>query len=121
MSVTTQTHTAGWTRDKACAVLAEVISRCEPTDAAQIMAAALQQMESDGPQHDAFGTVRRDASWWAESAPVHEVQAYVMAGLKQLGAKAIGHSARKQLLAALWTDMRAEDKSAFLRAIGAAK
>lgn len=114
------TPIAGWTRQESCMVLAEVISRCDPSDAAQIMAAALQSMETDGPEHDVFGTVRRDAEWWAELAPPHEVQAYVAAGLKQLAAKAIGPKARKELIVHLWNGMAAADKSAFLKAVGGA-
>lgn len=100
--------------------LAWCISQCNPHDAAQIMAAALQNMETDGPQHDVFGTLRRDARWWAEIAPAHEVQAYVIEGLRHLKDTAVGRSARKELIVALWNGMRADDKEAFLRAIGAA-
>lgn len=105
-------------RTERAMTLSIAISDCDPMDAAQIMAAALQDMETDGPQHDVFGTLRRDAEWWAELAPPHEVQTYVTAGLKQLTTRAIGPKARKEVIAQLWNGMTPEDKGAFLRAIG---
>jgi len=97
--------------------LVAAIHACEPTDAAQIMTAALQSMETDGPQHDLFSAIRRDATYWAELAPPHELQTYALAALRQLRRQAIGNTARKEIFAALWKDMRAEDKAAFLRAV----
>lgn len=100
--------------------LCEAIAACHPRDAATVMTAALQGAETDGPQHDLFGTMRRDAEWWAEIAPPHEVQAYVVAGLRQVGQSAIGPKARKDIFAALWQGMAPGDKAAFLRAVGGA-
>ena len=108
-------------RAEAVARLTAAIAQCHPHDAAQIMSAALENMVGDGPQHDVFGTLRRDAEWWAELAPVHEVQAYATAAAKQLGAKALGRKARKALLAALWNGMLPDDRAAFMRAVGAGK
>jgi hypothetical protein len=107
-------------RAETAQTLCHAISMCDPQDAAQIMAAALETLQIGQPEHDVFGTVRRDAEWWAEVAPPHEVQAYVAAGLKQLQAKAIGPKARKALIVHLWNGMTAADKAAFLKAIGGA-
>jgi hypothetical protein len=106
------------TRIDAANNLCAAIAACEPTDAAQIMAAALQDMETDGPQHDVFGTLRRDAAFWAELAPVHEVQAYVLEGLKKLGQRALAPNARKALIVDIWRGMTPEDKREFLKRLG---
>ena len=106
-------------RYEAVVRLTSAIAECHPHDAAQIMAAALENMVGDGPQHDVFGTLRRDAEWWAELAPVHEVQAYATAAARHLGEKAMGRKARKSLVAALWNGMHPEDRAAFLKAVGA--
>lgn len=104
-------------RGQAALHLCHAIGQAHPQDAAQIMAAALRDAETFGPQHDPFGHVRQDARYWAELAPPHEVQAYVLAGLRQLGQQALGSQARKEIFAALWKDMPAKDKAAFLAAI----
>lgn len=97
--------------------LGRAISEAHPRDAAVLMTAALQALETDGPQHDLFGTARRDAEWWADIAPPHEVQAYVLAGLRQIGSAAIGPKARKEIFAALWLGMSAADRTAFLQRV----
>jgi len=104
-------------RAETATTLCMAIGACNPSDAAQIMAAALEQMATGGPDHDVFGTVRQDAEWWAEIAPAHEVQAYVNAGLRQLLKSAIGPKARKAVIVALWRGMTDQDKAAFLRAV----
>ena len=93
--------------------LCYAIGQCRPKDAAQIMAAALEDMEVGGPD-PAFGPLRADAEWWAELAPPHEVQEYVYAGLKQLGQQALGSGARKRMILALWQGLSADDKRAFI-------
>ncbi len=94
--------------------LCHAISECHPQDAAQIMVAALEDMVGEGPQADAFGTLRGDAQWWAETAPQHELQEYTYAGMKQLGQRALGPGARKRLILTLWQGLTPADKRAFI-------
>lgn len=96
----------------------DALCRVHRDVATQICEAMIAEHITDGPKADIFGHLRRDAQWWAELATVPEVQAYVVAGLLQLQERAIGHKARKEVLAALWKGMRPEDQGAFLRAIG---
>ena len=95
------------------AALCFAISQCNHHDAAQIMTAALEDMETTGPE-PAFGPIRADAEWWAETAPTHEVQEYVHAGMKRLGKDALGISARKRLILPIWHGLPATDKRAFI-------
>jgi len=88
--------------------------------AVQICLSFLTGTTTQGPQHDVFGRLQSDAENWAQLAPSHEVSAYTVAGLRQLGQRAIGHKLRRDVFAAMWQDMRPEDKAAFLKAVGAA-
>lgn len=101
-------------RDVRAEALCLAIAACDPADASLIMVEALQDMETGGPQHDALGTLRSDAAWWAETAPQHEVQEYVHEGMKRLAARALGRTTRLRLIASLWNGLSAEDKAAFL-------
>jgi hypothetical protein len=99
--------------------LASVIGHCHPQDAAIICAAFLQDRETGGPEVSAFGNVRSDAEWWADIAPPHEVQEYVYAGMKVMASRAIGSSARRRFIAALWAGLDASDRAAFIQRVTA--
>ena len=90
------------------------IGQCHPHDAAAIMAAALEDMTTTGPQHDPFERYTADAEWWAELAPAHELQAYVYAGLKDITRNALGRNARKRFIATLWKGLSPDDRRAFI-------
>lgn len=97
--------------------LCYAISQCHPIDASQIMAAALEDMETGGPD-PAFGPIRGDAEWWAETAPQHELQEYTHAGMNQLAARALGPSERIRLISLLWMDLPIEHRRSFVRKVG---
>ena len=96
--------------EAACLALAE----CRPKDAAAICAAYLDTMETGGPRNDAFGLLHEDARWWADLAPVHELVAYVTAGLTRLPRRHPSLPARKALFKALWRSLPDTDRAAFL-------
>jgi hypothetical protein len=98
----------------------DALALCHRDIAVQIAEAALEQMRTGGPHSDLMGDIRREARWWAELAPAHELRAYVVAALDQLGQRAISDKARKEVFAALWKGMGEPDRAAFLQAIGAA-
>ena len=100
--------------------LAMAIAECHPHDAAQIMTAALEDMQIGGPQGPSFGAVRQDAEWWADTCPQHELQEYAYAAMKVLAGRALGRTARLRFLAALWNGVAPDDKKAFLSRVGAA-
>jgi len=96
--------------EAACLALAE----CRTQDAAAICAAVLDTMRTDGPRHDVFGTLYSDATWWADLAPLHELVAYVTAGLTRLPKRHLSLPARKKLLKALLRSLPDTDCAAFL-------
>lgn len=96
--------------------LALALADCHPQDADQIVAAWLADRLTTGPE-PAFGTIRDDAAFWAETAPQVEVQEYVWAGVKVLAGKAMGRTARQRFLALLWNGMAADDRRAFLQRV----
>lgn len=93
--------------------LSYAIGACHPDDAAQIMTAAMEDMEIGAPDQ-AFGPIKEDADWWADCATPAEIEAYTAAGLRQISRVAFGLAARKRLLVMLWNSLGAADKAAFL-------
>lgn len=105
-------------RRQECAVtLGLAIDDCDPLDASQICTAWLESMQTGGPDGPSFGSVRDDAKWWSETAPQHELQEYVYAGMCELGRRALGRSARLRFIAHLWNGLAAEDKREFMRRV----
>ena len=100
--------------------LALCIAECHPQDAAQVMTAALEDMQIGGPQGPSFGAVRSDAEWWAETAPQHELQEYAYAIMTVLAGRALGRTSRLRFIVALWNGLDPEDKRAFLHKVGGA-
>jgi hypothetical protein len=94
------------------------LDRCHVDDALAIMTAELQSHETGGPPNYLFRAMLADAEWWSETAPPHEVQQYVYAGLKHLAGNAIGPNARARLLIALWNGMQPDAKRKFLAFAG---
>lgn len=102
-------------RHRAIVDLAEAIARAHPDDAAALMLAAIEDIGAGMPEADwHFDSVRRDALWWADLARPDELEAYVGAGLRQLGATPMGERMRKRLLVALWQTMPEAWRAEFL-------
>ena len=93
--------------------LALCLNECHPADAAAICAAYLQDAERGGP-NSAFGPIRADAIWWAETAPPHELQEHVLAGMRILASRALGPTARRKFIAALWSGLDPNDRADFI-------
>lgn len=60
---------------------------------------------------------REDARWWAELASPHEIEAYLSACLRAVGARPVAMRARKRVFAALWETMPEDDRRAFIRRV----
>lgn len=94
--------------------LCAAIAACHPSDAAEILAAALEYLSAGDPAFDPFGDLRADASFWAETANPFELEMYFAAALKRLGSTALGINARKRLIVALWQSLPPDGQAAFL-------
>ena len=94
-------------------ILCMCLAECDPDDAAQIITAALQDGLTGGPMFT-FGDTMAEAENWCATAPDIEVQAYVEAGCKRIAGRALGLTARKRLMVALWNGMSAADRQNFL-------
>ena len=96
--------------------LVVAIGACHPRDAAQVMAAALEDMSAGMPDvsQGFFGAMRADAEFWSDLATPPEIEAYVAAGLRVIERSAFCARARKRLFAALWASFPDADRRAFL-------
>ena len=101
-------------RAEKAGALCRAIADCHPADAAQIMAAALDDLSAGPPEVDPFGRLREDAAFWADVAHPAELEAYFASALRRLGNRALGIKARKRLLVALWLSLSDPDRRAFL-------
>lgn len=92
-----------------------------PEDADQIVAAWLHERMGHGPRTAlldlALSQITADADMWADVSPRIEIAAYVRAGLKMLAGSALAPAMRRQLFAALWQGMSADDKRAFIERV----
>lgn len=98
------------------------IRECHPQDAAQIMTAALADMEAGMPiMHWATrrDIIRAEAMAWAAEAPQHELHEFAAAAIAELPRRAMGQSARRGLIAALWAGLNADDRAAFIARVTA--
>ncbi|PTV93508.1 hypothetical protein C8J27_11521 [Rhodobacter aestuarii] len=96
------------------------LDHCHPEDAAQICAGFLDSLSTQGPSvSHPFGMTSGEAMIWADCAPIHELAAYVAAGLDRLRGLALAKSARKRLFWALWQGFDPEDRRAFLAQVKA--
>lgn len=102
-------------------VLAMAIGDAHPDDADQIVSAWLADMSGNGPRtafiDNDLSQIKADAQMWAEVSPRVEIAAYVRAGLEKLAASALAPAMRRQIFAALWRDMRPEDRRAFIERV----
>ena len=92
------------------------IAMCDPQDAAQIMAAALEDISAGAPINS-FNEVRADAEFWSEIATPFELEAYFGSSLKRISRAALGVTARKRLILKLWRSFGEIDRQAFVRHI----
>lgn len=95
------------------------LGECDPSDAAAICAAYLETVETGGPIYDPFAFTYGGAALWAEAAPVHEVVAFTLAGLRTLPDALLSRPARKRCFAATWERFCADDRRAFLARVDA--
>ncbi len=105
-------------RKTAARALWEAIGNAHPSDAAQLLAAALEELETDGP-YASFADLRSDAKFWADCASPRELEVYLCAILRVLGCRAFGVTARKRLLVTLWSSLPGVDRAAFLARVDA--
>jgi hypothetical protein len=95
--------------------LAVALGAADERDAAQVCAAFLEQVMPESPEfHSLYGRLREDAEFWADCASPPVLEAFVAAGLRQIGRQAFAERARKRLFAALWETFSEEDRRAFV-------
>ncbi|MFC3059499.1 hypothetical protein [Paenirhodobacter populi] len=102
-------------RAEATRILAAAIRACEPEDAVQIMAAALEDLGAGMPSPDLlFGRIREDAAFWADCATPVEIEVFVAEGLRKISRQAFCEAARKRIFATLWESFDDASRRAFL-------
>ena len=74
----------------------------------------LEETGAGAPDHDGFGAIRDDAAFWAGIATPRELEAYVGAGLRQMGRTHFAAAARKRILVTLWESLGDGDRRRFL-------
>jgi hypothetical protein len=94
-------------------LLCDAIANCAPSDAAQILSAALEGFETDGPMVS-LDDLRSDAKFWADCASPRELEVYLWANLRVLGQRAFASTARKRIFVSLWDSFADDDRTAFL-------
>jgi len=62
--------------------------------------------------------VRRDALFWAETATMHEREAYGLAAIKEIERRKLAVNMAKRLLIAAWNALPPQDRAAFLKHVG---
>lgn len=80
----------------------------------EALCAALDTVAGGAPRFDAFGNMREDAAFWADCATPMELEIYAAAALNRIKRATFAERARKRLFWALWQEMKAEDRAAFL-------
>ena len=70
-------------RAEAASGLCEAIADCHPSDACEIMAAALADLSAGMPNAPLFGYMDQ-ATFWADRSPVAELKAYCLASFLSL-------------------------------------
>lgn len=94
-------------------LLCDAIANCVPCDAAQILSAALEDIETDGPMVS-LNDLRSDAKFWADCASPRELEVYLWAVLRVLDQRAFASTARKRIFVSLWDSFTDDDRAAFL-------
>jgi hypothetical protein len=98
------------------AVTIGVIAEKHPGETAQICAFALEELRGNWPTPVPlmFENLRREAAFWADTARPPELEAYVAAGLQQMGQTVFAAATRKRLFVMLWQSFPPEFQVAFL-------
>lgn len=94
-------------------LLCDAIANCHPQDAVQILSAALEDFETDGPMVS-LNDLRSDAKFWADCASPRELEVYLWAVLRVLEQRAFASTARKRIFVSLWDSFTDDDRAAFL-------
>ncbi len=89
------------------------IGACSPDAAAQIMAAALEDLSQGGPV-PTFLKADDDATFWASNAAPQDLIAYCAATVREVGKRAWAIAARKRVFVQLWDGFAPDDKAKFL-------
>lgn len=80
----------------------------------EAMCGLLDTLGAGAPRFDAFGDMREDARWWADTATPMELEIYASAALRRIERAAFAPRARKRILWNLWQVMSDKDRKAFL-------
>lgn len=98
--------------------LAVALGAADERDAVQVCAAFLEHVAPDGPEfHNVMHGLRAEAEFWADCASPPALEAYVAAGLRQIGRTAFAERARKRIFAALWESFPEADRRAFVERV----
>ncbi|MBL1436839.1 MAG: hypothetical protein COB08_011680 [Rhodobacteraceae bacterium] len=89
------------------------IGACSQDAAAQIMAAALEDLSKGGPV-PTFLQADDDASFWVSTAAPQDLVAYCAATVREVGKRAWAIAPRKRLFVLLWDGFAPDDKAKFL-------
>jgi hypothetical protein len=93
-----------------------LVAEHHPQETAELCAAALEELRGDWPTPVPlmFENLRREAAFWADTARPPELEAYVAAGLQQMGQTAFAAATRKRLFVMLWQSFPPDFQAAFL-------
>jgi len=80
----------------------------------EALCAALDTVGGGGPRYQPFSDMREDAAFWADTATPQELEIYAAAALRRIERATFASRARKRLFWALWQEMPADDRDAFL-------
>lgn len=80
----------------------------------EALCAALDTVGAGAPRYEAFGDLREEADWWADTATPLEIEVYAVAALKRIRKATFATRARKRLFMAMWEEFTPQDRSAFL-------
>lgn len=84
----------------------------------EALCGALDTVCAGAPRFDAFGDMRQDAGWWADTATPMELEIYASAALRRIERTHFADRARKRLFWTLWQLMGEADRKAFLSKVG---
>lgn len=80
----------------------------------EALCGALDTVGAGAPRFDAFGDMRDDARWWADTATPMELEIYTAAALRRIERATFAVRARKRIFWLLWETMSDADRAAFL-------
>lgn len=83
----------------------------------EALCAALDTVGGGAPRYDAFGNMREDAAFWADTATPVEIEVYTAAALRRIPRATFAERARKRLFWAMWEAMAQKDRTAFLERV----